>query len=115
PNDGRTILTQMQKDPPENHSDRDSNWTEDQTPQQQITAPQPKQPTPPTQRKQQVQEQPKYQIPVQIPTFICRKDAPPNQDDIDEQEILQEKLAAQQEEKEIYYISDSENDWQQAI
>ncbi|KAA6401184.1 MAG: hypothetical protein EZS28_003290 [Streblomastix strix] len=112
-NDEWTKRTQMQKDPPENHSDRDSNWTEDEVPQNQITAPQPKQSVKQTQRIQHVQIQPKQQAPVQIPRQRGTKDAPSNQDDIDEQEILQVKLAALQKDKEQYGISDSENDQQQ--
>ncbi|KAA6402928.1 MAG: hypothetical protein EZS28_001537, partial [Streblomastix strix] len=44
-----------------------------------------------------------------------RKDQPPNQDDIDEQEIKQERLATLQREKEQYNISDSDNELQQII
>ncbi|KAA6368714.1 MAG: hypothetical protein EZS28_035757, partial [Streblomastix strix] len=57
----------MQKDPPDDHSDRDSTWTENEVYQNQITTPQPKQPAQQTQRKQQVHVQPKQQASVQIP------------------------------------------------
>ncbi|KAA6399075.1 MAG: hypothetical protein EZS28_005398 [Streblomastix strix] len=91
----------MQNDP-ENHSYRDSTWTEDEILYQNITAPQPKQPATPTQRIQLVQIQPKQQTTVQIPRYRGRKDVLPKKDNIDEQEILQEKLAALQKEKEQY-------------
>ncbi|KAA6359193.1 MAG: hypothetical protein EZS28_045280 [Streblomastix strix] len=115
PKDKWTKRTQMQKDQPENHSDRDSTWTEDEVPQNQITTSQPKQPVQQTQRIQQVQVQPKLQALVHLPRYRGRRDAPQNQDDIDEQELLQEKFADLQKEIEQYDISDSENDWQQVI
>ncbi|KAA6394081.1 MAG: hypothetical protein EZS28_010395 [Streblomastix strix] len=92
--DSLTKRTHMQKDAPENHSDRDSTWTEDEVPLHQIATSQPKQPVQQTQRVQQIQVQPKQQAPVQIPRQSRRKDASPNKDNIDEQEILQEMLAA---------------------
>ncbi|KAA6314780.1 MAG: hypothetical protein EZS28_055525, partial [Streblomastix strix] len=50
PNDEWTKRTQMQKDPPDNHNDKDSTWTEDEAPQHHATPPQPKQPAQQTQR-----------------------------------------------------------------
>ncbi|KAA6372185.1 MAG: hypothetical protein EZS28_032288, partial [Streblomastix strix] len=44
PNDDWTKRTQMQKDPPDNLSDRDSTWTEDEVPQHQVATPLHKQP-----------------------------------------------------------------------
>ncbi|KAA6364257.1 MAG: hypothetical protein EZS28_040215, partial [Streblomastix strix] len=67
PNDEWIKRTQMQKDTSENHSDKDSTWTEDEAPQNQITTSQPKQPVHQTQRVQQVQVQPKQQAPAQVP------------------------------------------------
>ncbi|KAA6396804.1 MAG: hypothetical protein EZS28_007666 [Streblomastix strix] len=92
----------MQKDPPENHSDSYSTWTEDEAPQHLVATSQPQQPVLPTQRIQQVQIQPKQQTTVQIPRQRGRKDAPRIQDDIHEQEILLEKQAALQKQKEQY-------------
>ncbi|KAA6388216.1 MAG: hypothetical protein EZS28_016255, partial [Streblomastix strix] len=115
PNDDWTKRTQMQKDAPDNHSDRDSTWTEDEVPQHQVSTPQSKQPTQQTQRVQQIQVQPKQQAPSQIPKSKGRIGQPPNQDDIDEQEIIQERLAALQKEKEEFGISDSDMEWQQLI
>ncbi|KAA6359819.1 MAG: hypothetical protein EZS28_044654 [Streblomastix strix] len=83
----------------------------EQVPQYSVAAPQPKQPAQYTQRVQQIQVEPKVQTPVQEPRQRSRKDAPPNQYDIDEQEILHEKLAALQIEKEQNVISQSEIDW----
>ncbi|KAA6392914.1 MAG: hypothetical protein EZS28_011562 [Streblomastix strix] len=100
--DGSNKRIQMEKDLPENSNDRDSSWTEDDVPQHQIAASQPKQPAPPIQRIQQIHVQPKQQTTVQIPRQRCRKDAALKQDDIDQQEILQDKLAATQKEKEQY-------------
>ncbi|KAA6363794.1 MAG: hypothetical protein EZS28_040679, partial [Streblomastix strix] len=62
PNDDWTKRTQMQKDPPENHSDRDSIWTEDEAPQHHVATPQPKQPAQQTQTVHQIQVQPKQQV-----------------------------------------------------
>ncbi|KAA6368987.1 MAG: hypothetical protein EZS28_035486, partial [Streblomastix strix] len=115
PNDDWTKRTQMQKDPPDNHNDRDSTWTEDEAPQHQVLTPLPKQPIQQTQRVQQIQVQPKQQAPAQVPKKKGRKDQPPSQDDIDEQEIIQERLAALQKEKEEMGIFDSYYDWQQLI
>ncbi|KAA6360369.1 MAG: hypothetical protein EZS28_044104 [Streblomastix strix] len=115
PNDDWTKCTQMQKDPPDNHSDRDSTQTEDEAPQHHITPPQPKYPAQQTQRAQQIQVQLKQQAPAQIPKKQGRIDQPPNQDDIDEQEIIKERLAALQKEKEEMGISDSDVEWQQLI
>ncbi|KAA6389247.1 MAG: hypothetical protein EZS28_015228 [Streblomastix strix] len=92
PNDKRTKHKKMQKDPPNNYSDRDSTWTEDEAPLHQIATSQPIQPVPSTKRILQLQVQPKQQTPVQVPRQRDRRDAAPNQDDIDEQEILLEKL-----------------------
>ncbi|KAA6363039.1 MAG: hypothetical protein EZS28_041433, partial [Streblomastix strix] len=114
-NDEWTKRTQMQKDPPDNHSDRDSIWTEDEAPQHHATPPQPKQPAQQTQRVQQIQVQPKQQAPAQIPQKKGRRDKLPNQDDIDKLEIIQERLVALQKEKEDLSISDSGSDWQQLI
>ncbi|KAA6400592.1 MAG: hypothetical protein EZS28_003887 [Streblomastix strix] len=100
----------MQKDPPDNHSDRYSTWTEDEAPQHHIATSQPKYPAQQTQRVQQIQVQPKQQAPAQIPKMKQRKDQPPNQDDIDELEIIQERLAALQKEKEELSIPDSDSD-----
>ncbi|KAA6343464.1 MAG: hypothetical protein EZS28_052309, partial [Streblomastix strix] len=66
PNDEWTKRTQMQKDPPDNHNDKDSTWTEDEAPQHHPSPPQSKQPTQQTQRVQQIQVQPKQQAPVPI-------------------------------------------------
>ncbi|KAA6385562.1 MAG: hypothetical protein EZS28_018914 [Streblomastix strix] len=104
-NDDCTKRTQMQKDPPENHRDKDSTWTEDNFPEHHVATPQPKQPAQQTQRVQQVQVQPKQQVPAKEPKKKGRKDQPPNQDDIDKQEIIQERLAALQGEKEQFDIS----------
>ncbi|KAA6371489.1 MAG: hypothetical protein EZS28_032985 [Streblomastix strix] len=49
PKDKWTKCIQMQKDPPDNHSDRDSSWTQDEVHQHQITTQQPKQHVFPTQ------------------------------------------------------------------
>ncbi|KAA6403685.1 MAG: hypothetical protein EZS28_000798 [Streblomastix strix] len=106
PNDKWIKLTQMQKDTSENHCDKDSIWTEDEAPQNQIITPQPKLLVHYTQRIQQVQVQPKQQALAQVPRQRGRKDQPPNQDDIDEQEILQEWIVALQKLKEQYGISD---------
>ncbi|KAA6377749.1 MAG: hypothetical protein EZS28_026727 [Streblomastix strix] len=105
----------MQKDPIENHSDRNSTWTEDEVPQHHVATPQYKQPAQQTQIIQQIQVQPKQQASVQVPKKKVRIDQPPIQDDIDEQETIQEKLAALQKEKEKYSISDSNNEQQQVI
>ncbi|KAA6391901.1 MAG: hypothetical protein EZS28_012575 [Streblomastix strix] len=110
PNDDWTKRTQMQKDPSDNHNDRDSTWTEDEVPQHHVATPQPKQPAQQTQRVQQIQVQPKQQVPVLVQRKKGRKDQPPSQDEIDEQEIIQERLAALQKEKEEMSISDSDND-----
>ncbi|KAA6312465.1 MAG: hypothetical protein EZS28_055919, partial [Streblomastix strix] len=67
PNDDWTKRTQMQKDPPDNHSDRESTWTEDEAPQHQVAISQSKQLTQQTQRVQQTQIQPKQQAPTQVP------------------------------------------------
>ncbi|KAA6368286.1 MAG: hypothetical protein EZS28_036186, partial [Streblomastix strix] len=115
PNDEWTKRTQMQKDPPDNHNDKDSTWTEDEAPQRHVTQPQPKQSTQQTQRVQQIQVQPKQQVPAQIPKKKGRRDQPPNQDDIDELEIIQERHAKLQKEKEDLNIPDSNSDWQQLI
>ncbi|KAA6365602.1 MAG: hypothetical protein EZS28_038871 [Streblomastix strix] len=90
----------MQIDLPENHSDKDSTWTEDEAPQHQVTTSQLKQPAQPIQRIQQIQVQPKQYTTVQNPRQRDRRNIAPNQDYINEQEILQEKLAALQGEKE---------------
>ncbi|KAA6376950.1 MAG: hypothetical protein EZS28_027524 [Streblomastix strix] len=110
PNDERAKRTQMRNDPLENHNDRDSTWTEDEAPQHQVATLQPKQPVLLTQQIYQIQVLPKQQTPVQIPRYRGRQDTVPDQDDIDELEMLQEKLAALQKEKEQYGISDSMND-----
>ncbi|KAA6358287.1 MAG: hypothetical protein EZS28_046186, partial [Streblomastix strix] len=110
PNDDWTKRTQMQKDPPDNHSDRDSTWTEDEISQHQVATPLPKQPIQQAQRVQHIQVQPKEQAPALVQKKKGRSDQPPGQDDIDEQEIIQEKLTALYGEKEQYGISDSEND-----
>ncbi|KAA6317174.1 MAG: hypothetical protein EZS28_055140, partial [Streblomastix strix] len=115
PNDDWTKRTQMQKDAPDNHSDRYSTWTEDEVPQLQVSTPQNKQPTQQTQRVQQIQVQLKQQVPSHIPKQKERIGQKPNQDDIDEQEIIQERLAALQKEKEELDISDSNMEWQQLI
>ncbi|KAA6362943.1 MAG: hypothetical protein EZS28_041530, partial [Streblomastix strix] len=110
PNDEWTKRAQIQKDSIENHNDKDSTRVEDEATQHQVATPQPKQPVQHIQRIQEVQIQPKQQTPVQIPRQRGRKDAVPNQNNIGEQEMLQEKLAALQKGKEQYGISDSEND-----
>ncbi|KAA6367850.1 MAG: hypothetical protein EZS28_036624 [Streblomastix strix] len=102
PNDDWKKLSQMQNDLTEKHSDRDSTWTEDKVPQHNIATPQPKKPAQQTQRVQQIQVQPKQQAPAQVPKKKGRRNQPSNQDDIDEQEIIQEKLAALSKEKEQY-------------
>ncbi|KAA6314497.1 MAG: hypothetical protein EZS28_055574, partial [Streblomastix strix] len=51
----------------------------------------------------------------QVPKQSGRIGQPPNQDDIDEQEIVQERLAALQKEKEELGISDLDMEWQQLI
>ncbi|KAA6334622.1 MAG: hypothetical protein EZS28_053046, partial [Streblomastix strix] len=61
PNDEWTKHTQMGKDPPENHFDRDSTWSEVEATQYPSAVPQPNQPVHPTQRIQQVQIYPKHQ------------------------------------------------------
>ncbi|KAA6370791.1 MAG: hypothetical protein EZS28_033681, partial [Streblomastix strix] len=110
-----TKRTQMQKDPPDNHNDKNSTWTEDEAPQQHVTPPQPKQPTQQAQRVQQIQVQPKQQAPVPIQRKKGRRDQPLSQDEIDEVEIIKEKIAALQKEKDDLNIPDSDNDWQQLI
>ncbi|KAA6340889.1 MAG: hypothetical protein EZS28_052500, partial [Streblomastix strix] len=105
----------MQKDPSDNHSDRESTWTEDEVPQHHVTPTQPKQPAQQTQRVQQIQVQPKQQAPTQIPKKKGRRDQPLNQDDIDELEIIQERLATLQKEMQDLSIPDSDSDWQQLI
>ncbi|KAA6381190.1 MAG: hypothetical protein EZS28_023282, partial [Streblomastix strix] len=110
PNDDWVKLTQMQKDQPDNHNDRDSTWTEDEAPQHHPTPPQPKQPTQQTQRVQQIQVQPKQQAPVLAQKKKGRRDQPPNQDEIDELEIMKEKIAKLQKEKEDLNIPDSDSD-----
>ncbi|KAA6374882.1 MAG: hypothetical protein EZS28_029592 [Streblomastix strix] len=112
PNDDWTKRTQMQKDTPDNHNDRDSTWTEDEVPQQ---TPQSKQPAQQTQKVQQIQVQPKQQTPAQIPKQKVRISQQLNQDDIEEREVIQERLAALQKEKEDLGISDSDLEWQQLI
>ncbi|KAA6374999.1 MAG: hypothetical protein EZS28_029476 [Streblomastix strix] len=67
PNDDWTKRTQMQKDQPDNHSDKDSAKTEDEILQHHVSTPQSKQPVLPTQRIQQDHIQPKQQAPTQIP------------------------------------------------
>ncbi|KAA6369844.1 MAG: hypothetical protein EZS28_034628 [Streblomastix strix] len=115
PNDDWTKRIQMLKDQMENHSDRDSTWTEDEVTQNHVVTSQPKQLAQQTQKVQQIQVQPKQQAPAQQPKKKGKKDKPPNQDDIDEQEVIRERLATFQKEKEQYGISDSENEWQQVI
>ncbi|KAA6402055.1 MAG: hypothetical protein EZS28_002420 [Streblomastix strix] len=109
-NDEWAKHTQLEKDPSENHSDKDSIWMEDEAFQNQIIMSQPKQLVKYTQRIQKVQIQPKQKVPVQIPSQNGRKDAASNYDCLDDQEILLEKLAALQIKKEQYVISDSEKD-----
>ncbi|KAA6367431.1 MAG: hypothetical protein EZS28_037043, partial [Streblomastix strix] len=115
PNDYWTKRTPMQKDPPDNQSDKESTWTEDEAPQHQVAIPQPKQQTQQTQRLQQTQTQPKQQAPSQVLKKKGRKDQPPNQDDIDEMEVMQERLAQLQKEKEEMNIPGSESDCQQLV
>ncbi|KAA6326031.1 MAG: hypothetical protein EZS28_054000, partial [Streblomastix strix] len=67
PNDEWTKRIQMQKDPIENHSDRDSTWTEDEVPQHHVATPKSSQPAQQIQRVQQTQIQPKQQAPAQVP------------------------------------------------
>ncbi|KAA6327377.1 MAG: hypothetical protein EZS28_053825, partial [Streblomastix strix] len=110
PNDDWIKLTQMQKDQPDNHNDRNSTWTEDEAPQHHPTPPQPKQPTQQTQRVQQIQVQPKQQAPVLAQKKKGRRDQLPNQDEIDELEIMKEKIAKLQKEKEDLNIPDSDSD-----
>ncbi|KAA6395039.1 MAG: hypothetical protein EZS28_009432 [Streblomastix strix] len=91
PNDKQIKPVQMEKDPSENHCNKDSTWTEDEAPQLPIAAPQPKQPVQQIQRVQQAQQiQPKYQTSVQASNLRSMVNAIPNQDDNDEQEIIQE-------------------------
>ncbi|KAA6387578.1 MAG: hypothetical protein EZS28_016899 [Streblomastix strix] len=73
PNDDQTKRTQMEKDKPKNHSQRDSTWTEDEAPQHKVTAPQLKQPDQQTQRIQQAPIQRKQQTKVQIPRLNDRR------------------------------------------
>ncbi|KAA6374219.1 MAG: hypothetical protein EZS28_030254, partial [Streblomastix strix] len=115
PNDDWTKRTQMQKDPPNNRSDRDSTWAEDEVPQHQVSTPQSKQPAQQIQRVQQIQVQPKQQAPAQIPKQRVRTIQQPSQDDIEEREVIQERLAALQKEKENLGISDSDMEWRQLI
>ncbi|KAA6390379.1 MAG: hypothetical protein EZS28_014097, partial [Streblomastix strix] len=115
PNDDWTKRTQMQKDTPDNYSDRESTWKEDEAPQHQVAVLQSKQHTQQTQRVQQVQKQLKQQAPAQAPKKQGREDQPPSQEDIDKQEIIQERHAALQKEKEEMNIPDSDNDWEQLI
>ncbi|KAA6369588.1 MAG: hypothetical protein EZS28_034886 [Streblomastix strix] len=110
PNDEWTKRTQMQKDPPDNHSGKDSAWTEDEASQHHATPSQPKQPTQQTQRVQQIQVQPKQQAPALVQKKKGRRDQSPSQDDIDELEIIQERYAALQKEKEDLSIPDSDSD-----
>ncbi|KAA6333829.1 MAG: hypothetical protein EZS28_053124, partial [Streblomastix strix] len=105
----------MQKDPLDNHNDKDSTWTEDEVPQRQVATPLPKQPVQQAQRVQQMQVQPKQQAPAQVPKKKVRKYQPPSQDDNDKQEIIQERLAALYKEKEEIGISDYDNNWLQLI
>ncbi|KAA6353541.1 MAG: hypothetical protein EZS28_050932, partial [Streblomastix strix] len=109
-NDKWTKLIQIQKDSSENYCDKDTTQMEDEAPQHLVAVPQPKQPVQHLQRLQQVQIQPKQQTSVQLPRQGGRKDAAQIKDDIGEQKILQEKLAALKNEKEQYGISDS-NYW----
>ncbi|KAA6357370.1 MAG: hypothetical protein EZS28_047104, partial [Streblomastix strix] len=44
PNDEQPKRTQMERDSPDNHNDKQSTWTEDEAPQHQSAAPQSKQP-----------------------------------------------------------------------
>ncbi|KAA6335252.1 MAG: hypothetical protein EZS28_052986, partial [Streblomastix strix] len=92
----------MQKDPPDNHSDRDSTQIEYEVPFHHVATPQPKQPVQQTQRVQQIQVQPKQQVPAQVPKKKRITNQPQSKDDTDEQEIIKEKLAAFQKEKEQY-------------
>ncbi|KAA6389601.1 MAG: hypothetical protein EZS28_014870 [Streblomastix strix] len=115
PNDDWAKRIQMQKDAPDNHCDRYSTWTEDVAPQHQVSTPQSKLPTQQTQRVKQIQVQSKQQTSAQTPKQKGRIGQPPNQDDIDEQEIVQERLAALQKQKEDLGISDSDMEWQQLI
>ncbi|KAA6364224.1 MAG: hypothetical protein EZS28_040250, partial [Streblomastix strix] len=115
PNDDWTKRTQMQKDPPDNHSVRESTWTDDEAPQHHVTLPQLKQPAQQKQQVQQIQIQPKLQVPAQVPKNKERIGRLPNQDDIDEQEIIQERLATLQKEKEEMGISESDVEWQRFI
>ncbi|KAA6365685.1 MAG: hypothetical protein EZS28_038789, partial [Streblomastix strix] len=100
PNDDWTKRTQMQKDPPDNYSDRDSTWTEDDAHNTRVY---------------QIQIQPKHQAPAQIPKQKERIGQPPNHDDIDEQETMQERLAKLQKENEELGTSDSDVERQQLI
>ncbi|KAA6375059.1 MAG: hypothetical protein EZS28_029416, partial [Streblomastix strix] len=100
PNDDWTKRTQMQKDASDNRSDRDSTWTEDEVPQHQSVID--------TGTAQTAS-------PSQIPKQKGKIGQPPNQDDIDEQEIIQQRLATLQKEKEELCISDSDMEWQQLI
>ncbi|KAA6390571.1 MAG: hypothetical protein EZS28_013903 [Streblomastix strix] len=88
----------MQKDPPDNHSDRESTWTEDEAPQHQsiidTSTAQTASPISDTEVEREIQQQ-------------------SNQDDIEEQEVIQERIAALQIEKEQLGISDSDIEWQQ--
>ncbi|KAA6399250.1 MAG: hypothetical protein EZS28_005224 [Streblomastix strix] len=71
PNNEWIKRTQLQQDPLENHSDRNSSWTENEVLQNQITTPQPKLHIQQTQRIQQKQVQSKQQTPIQIPRQRC--------------------------------------------
>ncbi|KAA6397312.1 MAG: hypothetical protein EZS28_007156 [Streblomastix strix] len=115
PNDDWTKRTQIQNDIIENHSDRDSTWTEDDVPQLLVATPQSKLHARQTQRIQQIQVQPKQQASAPVPKKKGRIDQPPNHDDIEEQEILQERLATLQKKKEQYNISDQKNEQRQVI
>ncbi|KAA6385029.1 MAG: hypothetical protein EZS28_019446, partial [Streblomastix strix] len=115
PNDEWRKCIQMQKCLSENHSDRDSIRTEDEVQQHDVATPQPKQPALQIQRAQQIQVLSKQQAPAPVPKKKGRRDHPPNQDDIVEQEILHKRLVTIQKEKEQYGIFDSENEWQQVI
>ncbi|KAA6390482.1 MAG: hypothetical protein EZS28_013988, partial [Streblomastix strix] len=105
PSDEWPKRSQMEKDTLENHGDRDSACTEDKPSHRQKTDPQPKLIVQLVQQIQQVQQiQSQQQALVQILKYKDRKDAVPNQDNIGEQEIIQEKLVSLQGEKKIWNI-----------
>ncbi|KAA6396345.1 MAG: hypothetical protein EZS28_008130 [Streblomastix strix] len=114
PNDEWPKYAQTENGSIENYGDRYPTSTEDDAPKCLIAAPQYKQPLHAVQRLHHVQQmQPKLQVLAQVQQQRGRREQVPNFSDIDEQEIIQERQAALQLEKEEYGIYNSENDWWQ--